>query len=135
MYYNYYLYIYSKLQGLENELRNILIAYASMEDSLGYCQGMNYIAAFILTQVSNDNLKSDDHDYDEKKELSQNQLQGNAYVNDDAKEKTDNDKHEASNKIQSLAFLLFAVCQLNNDTYTDSNLIMLCKNMHMNYCI
>ena len=33
-------------------LRNLLLAYSMRNAEVGYCQSMNYVAAFILMQVS-----------------------------------------------------------------------------------
>ena len=36
---------------IKNKLRNILICYSIRNSSIGYCQGFNYIALFILEVV------------------------------------------------------------------------------------
>jgi len=38
----------------QNSLRRILLAYSNLDASLGYCQGMNFIAAHILDHISDE---------------------------------------------------------------------------------
>ena len=39
---------------IKNKLRNILICYSIRNSSIGYCQGFNYIALFILEVVKDE---------------------------------------------------------------------------------
>jgi hypothetical protein len=36
-------------------LANVLLAYASHDPQVGYCQGMNFVAAFLLTKMTEEN--------------------------------------------------------------------------------
>ncbi|ETO32882.1 hypothetical protein RFI_04231 [Reticulomyxa filosa] len=38
----------------EEKLRRVLVAYANFDCDLGYCQGMNYIAAFLLNEFDSE---------------------------------------------------------------------------------
>jgi hypothetical protein len=44
----------TKDQEIKNKLRNILICYSIRNSSIGYCQGFNYIALFILEVVKDE---------------------------------------------------------------------------------
>lgn len=44
------------IESGENRLYNVLKAYANYDPQVSYCQGMNYIAAMLLTHISNEEL-------------------------------------------------------------------------------
>lgn len=45
---------YFKNSGNINKLKNVLYAYSRRNDSVGYCQGFNFIVGCILKEISNE---------------------------------------------------------------------------------